>query len=413
MKALARQHMWWPGLDSDIESTARKCYSCQQKVHDPPAATLHPWEFPQRPWQRLHIDFAGPRYGFTWLIYVDAFSKYPGAVPLSTTTANSTCSALLEVFAHFGFPEQIVSDNGPPFNSEDFASFCRGQGIRHSRSSPYHPQSNGEAERFVQTFKDAMDASSASPATCKQLAATILLRYRVTPHTTTGSSPAQLLFNRIPRTQLDLLHPDFPTDVRSRQELDKSRFDTRAYERHFIAGDTVFSRNYNGRSAWKAAIVLRKTGPVSYDVQIGNSVEHRHASHCVRVSKALPTSQQKKKSMKRSTAITMTSRQLAAISRTFQCCKAEFQQFSPQYSNDSRCRFLLKQMTTAILIYVNRNARRLQIADHLLHWNRVHRKQQLLLRRLLPRNVYSAIEHHYVLGRSSRTSSPDSVPRGH
>jgi hypothetical protein len=100
MKALARNHLWWPGLTQDIEETARKCDTCQQKTHDPAPVPLHPWEFPTRPWQRLHIDFAGPAFGFTWLIYVDAYSKYPGAIPLTTTTANSTCNALLEVFAH-------------------------------------------------------------------------------------------------------------------------------------------------------------------------------------------------------------------------------------------------------------------------------------------------------------------------
>ena len=73
------------------------------------------------PWQRVHIDFAGPIYGYTWLIYVDAHSKYLGVVPLTSTNADSTCNALLDVFAHFGFQEQLVSDNGPPFDSAAFA----------------------------------------------------------------------------------------------------------------------------------------------------------------------------------------------------------------------------------------------------------------------------------------------------
>ena len=89
MKALARQHLWWPGLDDEIEETAHKCDSCQQKEHDQKPALLHPWEFPTRHWQRFHVDFAGPIYGYTWLVYVDAHSKYPGVVPLTTTTADS------------------------------------------------------------------------------------------------------------------------------------------------------------------------------------------------------------------------------------------------------------------------------------------------------------------------------------
>ena len=174
MKALARQHLWWPGLDRDIEETAHKCDSCQQKAHDPKPALLHPWEFPTRPWQRVHIEFAGPVYGYTWLVYVDAHSKYPGVIPLTTTTFDSTCNALLEIFSHFGLPEQLVSDNGPPFDSSAFAQFCRCHGIIHSRSSPYHPQSNGEAERFVQSFKDALKSALADND-CSQVRFRILV----------------------------------------------------------------------------------------------------------------------------------------------------------------------------------------------------------------------------------------------
>ena len=90
MKALARQHLRWPEVDLDIEVNAQNCDSCQQQAHNPPSVFLHPWEYPTRAWQLVHIDFAGPVFGYTWLIYVDANSKYPGAIPLTTTTANST-----------------------------------------------------------------------------------------------------------------------------------------------------------------------------------------------------------------------------------------------------------------------------------------------------------------------------------
>lgn len=62
MKSLARQHLWWPRVDRDIEQAAHQCDACQQKTHDPTPALLHPWEFPIRPWQRVHINFAGPKY---------------------------------------------------------------------------------------------------------------------------------------------------------------------------------------------------------------------------------------------------------------------------------------------------------------------------------------------------------------
>ena len=90
-------------------------------------------------------------------------------------------------------------------------------GIRHSRSSPYHPQSNCEAERFVQTFKDAMKAANVEHANARQLALKFLLQYPVTPHAITGSAPAQVMFGRSPRTRLDLLHPDLNSRVQQKQ----------------------------------------------------------------------------------------------------------------------------------------------------------------------------------------------------
>ena len=65
MKALARQHLWWPGLNSNIEEVVRKCDSCQQKTHEPTPELLHPWKYPERSWQRVHINFEGLIYGYT------------------------------------------------------------------------------------------------------------------------------------------------------------------------------------------------------------------------------------------------------------------------------------------------------------------------------------------------------------
>ena len=175
---------------------------------------------------------------------------------MTSTNADCTCNALLDVFAHFSFPEKLVSDNGPSFDSAAFAEFSRHNEIRHSRSSLYHPQFNGKAERFVQTFKNAMKAANFGHVNARQLALKFLLQYRVTPHATTNSAPAQVMFGRSLRTQLDLLHPDLNSRVRQKQELDKQRFDDRAGERHFRKGESVFSRSYGGQFCWKAGNIL-------------------------------------------------------------------------------------------------------------------------------------------------------------
>ena len=103
-KAIARSYVWWPGIDGDIENFVRSCLGCAQAQHMPRAVGLHPWEMPSGPWQRLHLDFAGPFLGKTFLILVDAYSKWPEVVPMAGTNAQSTIDVLMSVFAVHGLP---------------------------------------------------------------------------------------------------------------------------------------------------------------------------------------------------------------------------------------------------------------------------------------------------------------------
>ena len=156
MKSLARSYVWWPGLDSDIQSTVQKCDVCQSNRKSPPKAPLHPWEWPSQPWSRLHIDHAGPFHGKLFLIIVDAYSKWIEVKIVSSTSTEATIAALRPIFTTFGLPQQLVSDNGTGFTSTEFKQFLSQNGIKQILTSPYHPSSNGLAERAVQTFKDAV-----------------------------------------------------------------------------------------------------------------------------------------------------------------------------------------------------------------------------------------------------------------
>nr|XP_039248881.1 uncharacterized protein K02A2.6-like [Styela clava] len=156
MKSLARSYFWWPGLDKDIENMNKNCNDCHMQQNEHSKAPLHHWEWPQAPWNRVHVDFAGPFKGAMFLIVVDAYSKWPEVIKMSSTNANSTIRVIRSLFARYGLPEYLVSDNGPQFSSHEFANFLKANGIKHKKSAPYHPASNGAAERFVQTFKRAM-----------------------------------------------------------------------------------------------------------------------------------------------------------------------------------------------------------------------------------------------------------------
>ena len=93
------------------------------------------------------------------MIVVDAHSKWPEVILMTTTTASKTIEELRKLFATHGLPEQLVSDNGPQFIADEFRAFMRNKGIKHINSAPYHPATNGMAECFVQTFKQALHAA--------------------------------------------------------------------------------------------------------------------------------------------------------------------------------------------------------------------------------------------------------------
>ena len=116
-------------------------------------APLHPWIWLDTPWKCVHIDFARPFQDHTFFIAIDAHSKWPEAVVMSSTTSEKTIEAPRSMFAQHGLPEQLISDNGPQFTSKEFTQFLEGNNIKHILSAPYHPASNGLAEKFIQTLK--------------------------------------------------------------------------------------------------------------------------------------------------------------------------------------------------------------------------------------------------------------------
>ena len=275
MKALARSYIWWPGMDKEIENTVRSCHSCQQQAVSPPKGNLHPWEWPGKPWHRLHIDYAGPVEGKMLLIIVDAHSKFIECHIVSSANSANTIIKLLQTFATHGLPAQLVSDNGSPFTSEEFAQFCRNNGIQHIRSAPYHPASNGLAERAVQTVKNGL-RKTVGPNLETRLYR-FLAMYRLTPQTTTGESPAELLLKRRPRSRLDLTCPDIQGKVLSKQS---SSLRDRCNERSFFCGDAVWSMNFAGAPKWLPGVLETQTGPVSFTVRLSDGrLWKRHIDH--------------------------------------------------------------------------------------------------------------------------------------
>ena len=279
MKQLARSHTWWPGIDAQIEDAVRACEPCQQYRKAPPVAPLHAWSWPSTPWDRIHVDFLGPFVGKMMMVVTDAHSKWPEVVIMHRTTAVSTIEALRNIFARNGLPRHLVSDNGPQFISDEFKHFMRSNGIRHSRTTPYHPASNGAAERLVQSVKQALRAALSAGAPLGQALATFLLRYRTTPHATTGVAPCALFCNRMLRTRLDLLAPDVGGRVQDQQLKQKMHHDKSSL-REFQEGQVVWARDLQGGPRWVQTTVQERLGPVSYQVRLeSGELWRRHVDH--------------------------------------------------------------------------------------------------------------------------------------
>ena len=124
MEKIARMFVWWPHMDSNIETCVKSCSECQSQR---PASPIHPWMWPTRPWYRLHLDFAGPFMSHMFLIVIDAHSKWLEVRVMDSTTSSAVISTLRGIFAQFGLPSVIVTDNGRNFTSTEFHKFHSGQ----------------------------------------------------------------------------------------------------------------------------------------------------------------------------------------------------------------------------------------------------------------------------------------------
>ena len=274
MKALARSYVWWLNINGRLEELAKACSGCQQNQKMPNKAPLHPWEWATAPWQRIHIDYAGPFQNSMFLVVVDAHSKWPEVIPVSCITSSSTIDVLHDLFARFGIPEQIVSDNGAQFVSEEFQAFIRSNGIRRIISAPYHPATNGLVEKAVQTFKQALPSMYQSSNQVKEKLAKFLIPCRNTPHSTTGVSPAQLFLGRPLRTRLDLVKPNLNSKMvnQQHQQSIKAANEKGRQQCQLEVGDSVMSRDYRGDLKWRSGLIVSKTGPLMYEVQVAPGI---------------------------------------------------------------------------------------------------------------------------------------------
>ena len=135
MKALMQSYVYWSGMDKDIENMVKLRKKCASVAKAPPIK-FNPWPKTDKTWSCLQIDSAGSIKGTYLFVIVDSFMKWTEVFKCKTPTTKITKKVSQKLFARFGLPETIVSDNGTPFTSKEFENFCQLLSINHLKSAP-------------------------------------------------------------------------------------------------------------------------------------------------------------------------------------------------------------------------------------------------------------------------------------
>ena len=238
----AANSVWWPGVSADIEKMVKTCPDCAKNRR----ARIEPMRgtpFPSRAWSRIATDFF-QQDGKHFLLVIDYFSRDVEIFRMKKTNTSTLIKKLKKVFARHGIPDILVSDNGPQYTADDFRKFAQAWNFEHITSSPHYPQSNGEAERAVQTLKNLI-------LKCEDEDLGLLM-YRNTPlHN--GFSPAQLSMGRRLKTRVpcppDSLLPQTPNlaIVKKREKEYRENMKKNYDQKHRVVapedmstGDTVW-----------------------------------------------------------------------------------------------------------------------------------------------------------------------------
>jgi len=244
-KATARAIEWWPNVDSDVADTVKVCQTCQQALNSPPKRVVTPWPRAQSPWERVHLDYAGPIKGKYFLLGVDSFSSWPIVKLVTNLTAETLITHVRYMFSEYGKHHVIFTDNGRQFVSGAFEDFLRENGVRHLKTPPWHPASNGVIERTVQTFKRLLSKFQCGDVHAPL--ARVLYSMRTSPSSRNGKTPAESL-GRPFRTHLTQLHPEFDLSLEAAQHVSALR-----------PGECAWILKYTTNSAkWIPGVIIKK-----------------------------------------------------------------------------------------------------------------------------------------------------------
>ena len=252
-KQLLREKYWFPLMNSMIDTAIDQCYECQVATKESREEPIKVTNIPSRPWDTVSIDHSGPYPdGHYNLVLIDKRTRYPVIEPVPSTNFQSNKERLKHIFATYGTPRRVESDNGPPFNSKEFNEFAMQEGFQHHRVTPLHPRANGEAERFMQTLNKTEQIASLQGKDRLERRNAIqdmLISYRSTPHPATGVTPYEAMRGATVRIKLDYIDPETKKsekddtidqrDSEYKQKMKQQREGRKTREGRLLQGDYV------------------------------------------------------------------------------------------------------------------------------------------------------------------------------
>lgn len=276
----ARETLYWPRMATELREYISKCDICLSHRNEQGKEPMQSHEFVARPWVKVAADLC-EFDNRVLLVVCDYYSNFIEVARLSSITSRAIIKELKAIFARFGVPDTLVTDNGPQFSSAEFSVFSRAWMFEHKTSSPAYPQSNGKAENAVRTVKNLFTKCKASGASEFQA----LLDWRNTPTAGIGTSPTQRLMGRRCKTLLpvagSLLQPNFPTEEDTRKLIGTKQRQQHYYNKqakplHPISVGETVRMKLPGEKTWSSGTCTATAGPRSYRVQVGQTVYRRN-----------------------------------------------------------------------------------------------------------------------------------------
>jgi hypothetical protein len=242
-KRLIRSKVWFPSIDKQVERKIHNCLACQ--ATDKSGSFPTPVKMslmPNQPWEYVSIDFYGPIQPSKeyLMVTLDEYSRFPLVETIYATSSETVTKRLEQLFSIFGIPQELRSDNGPPFNSNSIGNFAKFMDFKHRLVTPEWPQANGMVESFMKNLSRVVRTAIIEKVPWKTRLVEFLRNYRSTPHSTTGIAPAELFFKNAKTTRLPQFKSSFvPTEAdqkalrtdKQKKQVMKQEFDARKHAR--------------------------------------------------------------------------------------------------------------------------------------------------------------------------------------